>query len=51
MNLCMKREVKCKRNDKMDLPALGEENLAKRMDENDKKLRLNLDRVVWREKS
>ena len=51
MNLCMKREVKCKRNDKMDLPALGEENLAKRMDENDKKLRLSLDRVIQREKS
>ena len=43
MNLRMKREVKCKRNDNMDLPALGEENLAKRMDENDKKLRLSLD--------
>ena len=47
----MKREVKCKRNDRMDLPALGEENLAKRMDENDKKLRLSLDRVIQREKS
>ena len=47
----MKREVKCKRNDKMDLQALGEENLAKRMDENDKKLRLSLDRVIQREKS
>ena len=51
MNLCMKHEIKCKRKGKKDLPALGGENLAKRMDENDKKLRLNLDRVVWREKS
>ena len=51
MNLCMKHEIKCKRKGKKDLLALGEENLAKRMDENDKKLRLSLDRVVWREKS
>ena len=35
----------------MDLLALGDENLGKRMDENDKKLRLSLDWVVWREKS
>ena len=32
----MKHEIKCKRKGKKDLPALGEENLAKRMDENDK---------------
>ena len=51
MNLCMKHEIKCKRKGKKDLPTLGEENLAKRMDKNDKKLRLILDRVVWREKS
>ena len=36
---------------KKDLPSLGEKNFAKRMDENDKKLRLSLDQVVWREKS
>ena len=51
MNLCMKHEIKCKRKGKKDLPTLGEENLAKRKDKNDKKLRLILDRVVWREKS
>ena len=45
MNLCMKHEI-CKRKGKKDLLALGEENLAKRMDENDKNLRLSLDRVV-----
>ena len=50
-NLCLKHEIKCKRKGKKDLPALREENLAKRTDENDKKLRLSLDRVVWREKS
>ena len=50
MNLCMKHEI-CKRKGKKDLLALGEENLAKRMDENDKKLRLSLEQVVKREKS
>ena len=34
----------------MDIPALGEENLAKRMIENEKKWKMCLDRVVWREK-
>ena len=47
----MKHEIKCKRKGKKDLPTLGEENLAKRKDKNGKKLRLILDRVVWREKS
>ena len=46
----MKHEIKCKRKGKKDLPALGEENLEKKMEENDKKLDLSLDRVVWREK-
>ena len=35
----------------MDIPALGEENLAKRMIENEKKWKMCLDRVVRREKS
>ena len=35
---------------KMDLPAWREENLAKRQIENDKKMKICLDRVVWREK-
>ena len=50
MILCMKNENKCKRNGIKVLLALGEENLAKRMEENDKKLDLSFDRVVWRER-
>ena len=34
---CMKSENKCKRKGIKVLPALGEKNLAKRMEENDKK--------------
>ena len=43
MNLCMKHEIKCKSKGIMDLLALRDENIAKRVDENDKKLRLSLD--------
>ena len=50
MNLCMKHENKCKRKGIKVLPALGEENLAKRMEENDKKLMLGLVRVGERER-
>ena len=46
----MKSENKCKRNGIKVLPALGEKNLAKRMEEDDKKVDWSLDRVVWREK-
>ena len=45
-----KHENKSKGKGIKVLPALGEENLAKRLDENDKNLRLSLDQVVWREK-
>ena len=38
MNLCMKHENKCKRKGIKVLLALGEENLAKRMEENNKKI-------------
>ena len=34
---CMKHVNKCKRKGIKVLPALGEKNLAKRMEENDKK--------------
>ena len=37
MKICMKYENKNKRRDKMVLPALREENLAKIEEENDKK--------------
>ena len=47
---CMKSENKCKRKGIKVLPALGEKNLAKRMEENDKKMDWSLDWVVWREK-
>ena len=46
----MKSENKCKRKGIKVLPALGEKNLAKRMEEDDKKVDWSLDRVVWREK-
>ena len=46
----MKRENKCKRKGIKVLPALGEKNLAKRMEENNKKMDWSLDRVVWKEK-
>ena len=46
----MKHVNKCKRKGKSVLPALGEKNFAKRVEENDKKLDWSLDRVVWREK-
>ena len=45
-----KHEIKCKRKGKMDLLAWREENLAKRQIENNKKMKICLDRVVWREK-
>ena len=47
---CMKNENKLKKKGIKILPALGEKNLAKRMEENDKKLDWSLDRVVWGEK-
>ena len=47
---CMKSENKCKRKGIKVLPALGEKSLAKRMEENEKKMDWSLDRVVWREK-
>ena len=34
----------------MDLRAWREENLAKRQIKNDKKMKIFLDRVIWREK-
>ena len=46
----MKHVNKCKRKGKSVLPALGEKNLAKRTEDNNKKLDWSLDRVVWREK-
>ena len=46
----MKHEIKCKMKGIKVLPALGEENLAKRMEENDKKLMLGLVRVGERER-
>ena len=46
----MKGENKCKRKGIKVLPALGEENLAKRTEENDKKLMLSLVRFGEREK-
>ena len=46
----MKLENKCKRKDIKVLPALEEKNLAKRTEDNNKKLDWSLDRVVWREK-
>ena len=51
MNFACKHEIKCKRKGKMDLPALGEENLAKDSEENDKKWMILLCRVEEREKS
>ena len=51
MNLCMKHENKCKRKAKMVLPTLGEENLAKRSEENDKDLMNSLCRVGERKTS
>ena len=50
MKKCMKNENKLKKKGIKVLPALGEKNLAKRMEENDKKLDWSLDQVVWREK-
>ena len=47
---CMKNENKLKKKGIKVLPALGEKNLAKRMEENDKKLEWSLDLVVWRKK-
>ena len=46
----MKSENKCKRKGIKVLLALGEKNLAKRMEENDKKIDWSLDRIVQREK-
>ena len=50
MILCRKHENKCKRKGINVLPALGEENLAKRMEENDKKLIVSLVRFGERER-
>ena len=33
----MKHEKQCKRKGNMDIPAYGERNLAKKLEENDKK--------------
>ena len=41
----MKLENKCKRKGKRVLPALEEKNLAKKLEENDKKLDWSLDRL------
>ena len=41
---CMKLENKCRRKGKRVLPALEEKNLAKELEENDKKLDWSLDR-------
>ena len=41
---CMKLENKCKRKGKRILSALEEKNLAKELEENDKKFDLSLDR-------
>ena len=46
----MKHENKCKRKGIKVLPALGEEHLANRMEENDKKLTLSLVRFGERER-
>ena len=46
----MKSENKYKRKGIKVLPALEEKNLAKRMEENDKKVDWSLDRVLQREK-
>ena len=46
----MKSENKCKTKGIKVLPALGEKNLAKRMEENHKKVDWSLNQVVWREK-
>ena len=46
----MKHENKCKSKGIMVLPALGEENLAKRSEENDKILMRSLVRVEERER-
>ena len=47
----MKHEIKYKRKGKKDLLALGEENLAKRTEENEKNLMVSLVRFGEREKS
>ena len=46
----MKHENKCKRKGIKVLPALGEEHLANRLEENDKKLTLSLVRFGERER-
>ena len=46
----MKHENKCKRKGIKVLPALGEDHLANRMEENDKKLTLSLVRFGERER-
>ena len=46
----MKHENKCKRKGIKVLPALGEEHLANKMEENDKKLTLSLVRFGERER-
>ena len=42
---CLELENKCKRKGKRVLPALEEKNLAKELEENDKKFDLSLDQL------
>ena len=50
MKICMKHENKTKRRDRMVLSALREENLAKILEENDKKIVVNPCQVGERRK-
>ena len=50
MKNAWKHEIKCKRKGKKDLPAYREENLAKNLEENDKKLWASLVQFGEREK-
>ena len=46
----MKHEKQCKRKGNIDIPAYGERNLAKNLEENDKKILVEPCRVREREK-
>ena len=46
----MKHEKQCKRKGNIDIPAYGERNLAKNLEENDKKFSVEPCRVGEREK-
>ena len=46
-----KHEIKCKRKGKRDLPALGDKNLAKILEEDDKKSLVEPSQVGEREES